>query len=269
MRVLLTGASGNLGRAATTHLVERGHEVMALSRRAGRAWPDGVHGMAVDLLTDDLAPAVGRADVVLHAASNTGRGMGRGDPEATRRLMAAARASGVGHLLFVSIVGIDRVPLPYYRRKLAQEALLAASGLPCTVFRATQFHEGIGGILTVVERWPLAPLPLGWLMQPVAVAEAAARAVELLEEGPCGRAPDFGGPEILTVGEMAAVWRQARGGPRAMALPLPGRLARALRRGLATTPVHREGRRTWSEYVASRASAPEAEAARGRVSSAP
>ena len=162
MRILVTGGTGTFGRPAVARLVEQGHEVRVLSRRPSPKLPAGVQAVRGDLSSDEaLRDAVWHANAVLHAASNTGLGLGRGDVDGTQRLLQiAARGASVTHFLYVSIVGIDRIPLIYYRRKLACEQLVAASGIGHTILRATQFHELLSGALLAVERWPIAPLPL-------------------------------------------------------------------------------------------------------------
>jgi uncharacterized protein YbjT (DUF2867 family) len=252
MLVLVTGGTGVFGHHAVAQLLGRGHEVRVLSRQRLPALPAGVAAVQGDLTRGTgLGAAVDAADAIIHAASNTGLGLGRGDVEGTRRLVEAARAAGVPHLLYVSIVGIDRIPLSYYRRKLECEQTLVAAGIGCTILRATQFHELVSMGLRMAERWPLVPLPLAWWLQTVAAEEVAARAVTLTEAGPSGRAPDFGGPEVRTLREMVAVWRAARGGrPRVVGLHLPGRVARGFRHGFNTCPEHPDGRRTWTEHVA-------------------
>ncbi|TMB53337.1 MAG: NAD-dependent epimerase/dehydratase family protein [Deltaproteobacteria bacterium] len=253
MRILVTGGTGTFGRPAVARLVEQGHEVRVLSRRPSPKLPAGVQAVRGDLSSDEaLRDAVWHANAVLHAASNTGLGLGRGDVDGTQRLLQiAARGASVTHFLYVSIVGIDRIPLIYYRRKLACEQLVAASGIGHTILRATQFHELLSGALLAVERWPIAPLPLSWRFQPVAAAEVAARAVELLVSGPQGRAPDLGGPEVLTVDEMVRVWRSHRGHPRrVIGVSLPGRVARGFQSGFNTCPANASDARRWVEHVA-------------------
>jgi uncharacterized protein YbjT (DUF2867 family) len=252
MRILVTGGTGTLGRPAARRLLERGHEVRVLSRQPSPALPGGAAAVRGDLSTGaGVAEALERTDAVLHAASNTGLGLGRGDVAGTECLLEAARSAGVAHLLYVSIVGIDGIPLAYYRRKLACERLVAASGLGHTILRATQFHELLSAALLAVERWPLVPLPVSWRFQPVAAEEAAARAVDLLLSGPQGRAPDFGGPEVTTLGDMARVWQLRRGRPRrVVGIALPGRVARGFRLGLNTCPANASGGRRWAEHVA-------------------
>src|SRR5438034_10993924 len=107
MRVLVTGGTGTLGRPAARRLLEQGHEVRVLSRQPSPALPDGAAAVRGDLSTGaGVAQALERTDAVLHAASNTGLGLGRGDVEGTRRLLDAVRRAGVAHLLYASIVGI-------------------------------------------------------------------------------------------------------------------------------------------------------------------
>ncbi|MDQ3850792.1 MAG: SDR family oxidoreductase [Actinomycetota bacterium] len=230
-----------------THLVrllrERGHEVRVLSRRPGA----GTH--LGDLGTGEgVAEAALGAELVLHAASDTRR-RGRSDPQQTRQLLAATE--GVRQLLYVSIVGIDAIELGYYKRKLACERAIAAGSVPYTILRATQFHELLAFVLERAGRLPLTPLPLDWRFQSAAAQEVAARAVDLLEGEPHGRAPDFGGPEVLSAREIVEPWRELRGRPRRIVdLRLPGRVSRAFRQGLNTSPDRAEGRQRWTEFIA-------------------
>lgn len=242
--VLVTGGTGALGRLVVARLRARGEDVRVLSRRPG----PGIH--AGDLSTGaGVAEAARGAPVIVHAASDTQR-FGRADAEQTRRLLDAA--GDASHLLYVSIVGIDRIPFRYYRRKLACEGLIASSGVPYTVLRATQFHELIGSLLRAVERLPLAPLPLDFRFQTIAAVDVADRVTGMIGEAPTGGIVDVGGPEVLTLGQMAGTWRATRDRPRRVVrLPLPGRVARAFREGRNTCPDQVGGTQTWPEFVAS------------------
>jgi uncharacterized protein YbjT (DUF2867 family) len=242
MVILVTGGTGALGVPLVQRLRHDGHEVRVLSRRPGA----GTH--AGDLASGaGVAEAVAGAEVVVHAATDAPTG--RRDVRQTRVLLDAAR--GARHLIYLSIVGIEAIPLGYYRRKLACEQEVAASGLPFTIQRATQFHQLIALWLERAARLPLAPLPLSFRFQPIAAAEVAERVAWLVGGEPLGRAPDLGGPEVLELGEIVAVWRARRGRPRLVApLPMAGRVARAMREGRNTCPEHRDGRQTWAEFLA-------------------
>src|SRR5689334_10174396 len=114
MHILVTGGTGTLGRAVVPVLIGAGHEVRVMTHRPAAAAPVGGGAIAAaDLSTGHgLAEAVRGVDAVVHLASAPyqGRRTVEVDVEGTRRLLAAARASGVRHLLDVSIVGVDRVP---------------------------------------------------------------------------------------------------------------------------------------------------------------
>jgi uncharacterized protein YbjT (DUF2867 family) len=240
--VLVTGGSGTLGRHLVPILGARGHEVRVLSRRpeAGTHVGDLASGAGV-------AEAAAGAELVVHAASD--RRMGRTDRRQTANLLDAVPSCR--HLVYLSIVGVDAIPFGLYRTKLACEELIGGSATPATVLRATQFHELLADALRWAARLPVAPLPLDALFQSVAAAEVAGRVADLLAGPPLGRAPDFGGPEVLNGWQVAARWRARYGVPRSVLnLRLPGRVYRAYADGLNTCPDHADGRQRWAEFVA-------------------
>ncbi|MCM6773398.1 NAD(P)H-binding protein [Nocardia sp. CDC159] len=241
--VLVTGGTGALGKRIVERLRVRGHEVRVLSRREGA----GTH--VGDLATGEGVRAAAQgAELMVHAASDFRRS-GKPDVAQTRNLLTVA--GDVRQLLYVSIVGIDRIPLRYYRNKLACEELISGSPVPHTILRATQFHDLVATALRAAERLPIAPLPTDFRFQPVATEDVALRVADLVEDDPRGRAPDFGGPEVLTLAELAETWRRHRGRPRRIVrIPLPGKVAHGYRTGANLCPEHPDGVQTWAEYVA-------------------
>jgi uncharacterized protein YbjT (DUF2867 family) len=238
--ILVTGGTGTLGRAVVAALSgpePSGAGVRVLSRRPG---PGRVVG---DLVTGQgLEAALDGAHTVLHLAT-TLRG-GR-DVIATRNLVAAA--GDVRHLVFVSIVGIDRIPIGYYRGKLAAERLVA--GVPHTILRATQFHDLVRALLGGAARLPVLPVP-AIRAQPVDVRDVAARLVELAGDEPRGRAPDFGGPEIRPLRELAAEYLAATHRRRPLVpVRLPGRAFRGYRDGANLVPGNAAGTITFARFL--------------------
>ena len=255
MKVLVTGGAGLLGRPLVRALGVAGYAVRAMSRRE-RA-DDATHGVEwvrADISTGEgLGAAVEGVEAVVHAATDVRRAQAV-DVEGTRRLVEAARGAGVSHLVYISIVGIDVIPFGYYRRKLAAERIIESSGLPYSILRATQFHSLIDLFLSQAARVPLLlPLPTDIKFQSVDETEVAARLVDCVRAGPRGRRPDFGGPSVHTLGEMAGTWKRARGvGKRVVHLPIPGAVARAFRAGKNTAPGGERGVTSWEEWLARR-----------------
>ncbi|MFC5501851.1 SDR family oxidoreductase [Lysinimonas soli] len=240
MTVLVTGGTGGLGRPTTTLLRSAGHEVRVLSRRPGEGRATG------DLSTGSgLADALTGVDTVLHLATT-----GRSDAAQTTHLLDAAKPAGVAHLIYISIVGVDEVPLGYYRDKLACERLIEASGIPFTILRATQFHDFVAAVFRPQRHLPVL-ISLDVLDQPIAVDEVAERLTELAASRPAGRVADIGGPETRPVREFAEIWQRAHGTHRPIwNLPVPGGMGRAMRRGDHTTALPGFGRQTFAQYAA-------------------
>jgi uncharacterized protein YbjT (DUF2867 family) len=249
--ILVTGGTGTLGRQVVSRLREAGRDVRVLSRR-GHDDQDGLVFVTGDLAAGEgLAAAVRGAGTIVHCASSQ-----KGDAAATRNLVRAAAQSGADpHLVYISIVGVDRFPHGYYKAKLEAEGVVTGSGLPWTMLRATQFYELIHKGTAWLARLPAIPVPAGFVTQPVDSGEVAARLAELALAEPHGRVPDMGGPARRSFEDLirvyvrvtgrrprpvVPVWIPGTGAIRAGALcPLPGTGAIA-------------GRRSWEEFLANK-----------------
>ncbi|WP_328791287.1 MULTISPECIES: SDR family oxidoreductase [unclassified Streptomyces] len=246
--ILVTGGTGTLGVLVVDRLRSAGHEVRALSRHAPDHPVDLADGSGLDAATAG-------AEVIVHCASNT-RGGGKDDEAAARHLVDAARRAGtVTNIVYISIVGVDVVPLGYYRTKLKVERLLEASGLGLTILRTTQFHDLVAQLVDTAAKLPLVPVPVpgGVRVQPIAVGEVADRLVELAVPTPSGRVPDIGGPEIHTLPDLARTYLASTGRHRrVLPLPLAGKAYAGFKRGGNLTPSHAVGRLTFAQFAAGR-----------------
>jgi uncharacterized protein YbjT (DUF2867 family) len=218
--------------------------------------------VAGDLTTGHgIAPAVEGIDVIVHLAGGQ-----KGDDLKALNLVRAASRVGSPHLVYISVVGADRIPVVsgvdramfgYFASKLAAERVVADSGLPWTTLRATQFHDLILLVARQMSRLPVIPLPIGVRFQPVDSGEVAARLVELALGAPSGLVPEFAGPRVYRADELLSEYLCAAGKRRPIVpVPLPGKAARAVRAGAVLAPERAVGRRTWEEFLAEKMSVP-------------
>ena len=194
---------------------------------------------------EGVADALRDIHTVVHLATSRSTK----DSAQTRRLVAAAQAAGVSHIVFMSIVGIERIGYSYYRDKLACEVLVEESGIPFTILRATQFHDFLAGFFRLQRRLP-ALFSLNIPIQPIAVEEVAKRVAEVSESAPAGRVADIGGPEVKPMREFAAEWQIARGTRKPIwMLHIPGGTVRAFKAGHHTTKMPGYGSGTFAQYA--------------------
>lgn len=240
MTILVTGATGTLGSPTLAALRADGHDARGMTH-SGR---DGL--VDADLLTGEgLDRALHGVDTVVHCAQT----MGKRDPQLARNLTDAAKRAGVAHLVLISIVGIEKIPMPYYNQRVEIEKIAEASGVPLTIQRATQFHSLIDQMFSAQRFLPLMFAPAARL-QPIAVTEVAARLAELAARAPQGRVPDIGGPQQLSARALHARWRRAKHSKRpAAVVRLPGKLFAALNAGAALVPGEPYGRERFDDYL--------------------
>jgi uncharacterized protein YbjT (DUF2867 family) len=259
--ILVTGGTGTLGRLVVTRLLDAGRDVRVLSRR-DHTPEDGVEFVTGDLATGEgIEAAVAGVGTVVHLA-----GTAKGDEDKTRNLVRAASQAGVRHLMYISVVGADRIPIVsgidramfgYFGSKLAAERIVSDSGIPWTTLRTTQFYDLQLTVAEQMARLPVIPVPSGVRFQPIDADEVAARLVELTLGTPAGLVPDMAGPRVYAMADLVRGYLRARDKHRLMVpVRLPGKAARAMREGANLSPERAVGRRTWEEFLAERVGAP-------------
>ncbi|OBA89745.1 epimerase [Mycobacteriaceae bacterium 1482268.1] len=246
--VLITGATGTLGHRVVCEATEAGHKVRALSRKPHVGYT-GVHWAQGDLLSGEgIEDALEGIDTVIHCATQPTRAK---DVVSATHLISAARRAETNNILYVSIVGIDRIPLPYYKAKLRVEEALTASGLGHTIIRVTQFHDLIETMFSVQRFSPALAVIKDVRFQPIDTRDVAEHLVSLIDNGPAGRVDDIGGPAVFDHAELGRMYLTARGSRRrVLPLPLPGGIGAGLKSGANLVPANPVGAIGFAQFLA-------------------
>jgi uncharacterized protein YbjT (DUF2867 family) len=254
--VLVTGGTGTLGRLIVGRLRDTGRDVRVLSRSHHEA-ADGIEFVTGDLGTGEgIEPAVDGAEIIVHCA-----GSAKGDDDKARNLVRAASRAGAPHLVYISVVGADRIPIVsrvdramfgYFGYKLAAERVIADSGLPFTTLRTTQFYDLVLMVAQQMVKLPVLPAP-AIRFQPIDADEVAARLTELALGEPAGLVPDMGGPRVYAMADLLRGYLRATHRHRPI-VPLrqPGKAAQAVRAGANLAPKQAVGQRTWEDFLTTR-----------------
>ena len=256
--ILVTGGTGGLGRRVVARLRSSGRDVRVLSRHAHEP-ANGVKYVVGDLEKNQgVDAAVAGSEIIVHCAAV---GQINEDRAQAVNLARAARQAGVRHLVSISVVGAERVPVKtavdrsmfaYFASQRAKELVIEESGLPWTNLRATQFHDGFMLLmLRALSSLPVVPLPAETRFQPVDTDEVADALVELALGEPAGQAPDIAGPKIYDAEYLLRSYLRVVGKRRAIIkVKVPGAAAAAIRAGANLAPDRMVGRRTWEDFLA-------------------
>jgi uncharacterized protein YbjT (DUF2867 family) len=257
--VLVTGGTGHLGRELVA-LLKGAYEVRVLARSpqsdpevqwvkgdlaTGEGIPEAMAGVRIVLHAATLSPAASRGYFV---PADLWRSPPEVDVDGTRQLLSEAERVGVAHFLYISIVGVEHPRGPYLRLKHIAEGLVRTGGVPWSIVRATQFYWLLDRMLGKAVRLPALVLPTDLPTQPGDAGDFAQYLLECIADGPGEQRQDFGGPELLTLGDLVQQWQQARDRPRPiLRLPVPSRIAQTAAE--MTCPDGHRGPTTWSQWL--------------------
>ncbi|MGK5682931.1 SDR family oxidoreductase [Actinoplanes sp. URMC 104] len=205
MRIAVLGGTGLIGSQVVALLREDGHDAVPLSPSSG-----------VDVITGDgLDRGLEGADAVVNLTNSPTFDEASIDFFRTSmgNMLAAAERGGVRHAVVLSIVGVDRVPLDYYRAKVLQEELLRNGPVPWSIVRATQFFEFVGSVLSWTSDEHTVRLP-ATPVQPLASADIARAVAEVAAGEPLRAIRNVAGPEVFTLDELGRIALEAGGDER-------------------------------------------------------
>jgi uncharacterized protein YbjT (DUF2867 family) len=207
MKIVVIGGTGQIGSRLVTILQRQGHAPLAAAPNTG-----------VNTITGEgLAEALAGAQVVVDVANSPSFADAAALDFFTtsgRNLLAAESAAGVKHHVALSVVGTDRLPASgYFRAKLAQEALIKASGTPYTILRSTQFFPFIKGIIDAGAAGGQVRLPTAFV-QPIHADDVVAVLAEIAVGAPLNRTVEVAGPEKIAINRFAEAYLSALGDRR-------------------------------------------------------
>lgn len=241
MKVAVAGGTGVVGRLTVEALGLGGDEAVVLARSKGTDLVTG-EGLA------DALAGVGAVIDVTNVNTMSAKVAARFFEATSRNLMRAADAAGVGHIVVLSIIGIDRVPFGYYKGKLRQEEVLRDSPVPVSILRAAQFHEFPVQYLERSSRG-LVVVPR-FRTQPVAAREVGAALARLATGAPTAMS-ELAGPREEVLADMIRKVVAARGSRRrVLELRIPGAAGKALASGGSLPgPGAQRGTQAFDEWL--------------------
>ena len=228
--VLVTGATGFVGRRLVPALLEEGHDVRAMTRR-----PDDYQGQGTPVAGDvsdaeSLVEPLAGVDVAYYLVhSLDDPDFERRDAEAARTFARAAADAGVQQIVYLGGLGEEDGELsPHLRSRRQVEGLLGEAGVPVTVLRAA-IVVGAGGISWELTRQLVKNLPAmivpKWVStptQPIALDDVIRYLVGVAGRDEAkGRVFEIGGPEPMTYLEMLQVAAEVSSGHRVPIVRVP------------------------------------------------
>lgn len=216
MTILVTGATGRVGRHVVDQLVQRGANVRVLSRDPAKAtFPAGVEIAQGDLLDiDSLRTAFTGVGTLFLLNAVTG-------DEFTQAIITLniARESGVERVVYLSVLNADRaVNVPHFAVKSGAERMLEQMGFSATILRPSYFIDNEVMIKDVIFNHGVYPMPIGAkgvaMVDARDIAEVAAIELIRRDQAP-GKLPidiiNLVGPDTLTGSDLAAIWSDVLG----------------------------------------------------------
>ncbi len=260
-RILITGGNGTLGRQLVASLQEK--SIVRVMSRHPQSDNTGnqVEWAQADVTTGEgVTEALQQADIIVNCLSSPMADTYEADIKGTKNLLAQAKHLGVQYVLHISIIGIDRIIYRYYQYKLGAELVVVESGIPYAIARIGQFHSFVDYLLSPLKQaeGDEVSIPVDVKFQPIDTTDVVAHlAPYILEATYQGRLPDFAGPDILNLKDLASSWLKAQGMSHAIKpatdeahdLPFLNYVGDGFVKGYNTNKNNRIGKISWQDYL--------------------
>ena len=206
MTIAVTGATGQLGRLVIEKLKAKlpASDIIALARNTAKAADLGVTVREADYSRPEtLGPALAGVDRLLFISSGEA---GPGRVEQHRNVVEAAKAAGVKHIVYTSVLHADTSPLDLAQEHRATEAMIKASGIPFTFLRNSWYMENYGASVggALAGGAVIGSAGEGRILSAPRADYAEAAVAVLTGEGHEGQTYELGGDEAFTLADLAA-----------------------------------------------------------------
>ncbi len=209
MKILVTGATGNVGGEVVRNLHKRGGEITALARKPESAnFPSGVRVIAGDLSDPESVRTAARGIDKLFLLNAVAA------DELTQALITygIAKRSGIKHVTYLSVYKAEQfADVPHFASKVAVENALHQFGVPYTILRPAYFFQNDLTVKPLLQLMGIYPMPIGTAgisaIDSRDVAEAAA--ISLTEQGHEDQTYDLVSSSQISGPANAALWSKA------------------------------------------------------------
>ena len=214
-KVLITGATGLLGKSLLKKIDLENFEIIVCSRKKPNNLSTDYLWKSFNL-EQPLAIDLSGVDIIFHLASSTQNYSYQTDVNGTSKLLEIAKKHQVKHFIYISIVGVDQLPVKYFKIKKKVEEVIQQAGISFTILRATQFFEFFEKEVIKYQKLPIAIVPGDILYQPIEVRLVSDKLIEIAKSKPQNKILELGGSEKILLKDALKIWLKKKSKKKVM-----------------------------------------------------
>lgn len=244
-KLFITGGTGLLGSAFLKNVPKNLFDITLGSRRQKKELAH-YKWKFFDLDASDKELDLQGFDTVLHLASNTSDLKANSDITGIKQLIKAIQKGQIKHLIVISIVGVESLPVKYFKTKNKVELLIKEAVVNYSIIRSTQFFEFFEKEIQNKVKLPIAFIP-NLKYQPIDVDIVANHLVEVCKSNATNSIVEIGGAEIIFFKQAIKTYQNITGNSSTI-ISIPNALLGKLKAAL-TTKHQVENSKTWKQYL--------------------
>lgn len=244
-KIFLTGGTGLLGKAFLKEISKEVFEII-LGKRTIDSSENKYKQQYFNLEDNDLELNLKDIDIVVHLASNTRDLSSNADILGTKKLLHFIKKYKVKHLIYISIIGVDKVPIKYFRTKHKMEKLIQEKCQQYTILRSTQFFEFFEEEVKKQLSNKIKIIP-NLKYQPIETKIVAKKIVEICKGKNTNSVIEMGGSEIILFKDAIEKYQKLKGN-NSIIISIPNFLLGKMGKSL-TTEHGIKYSKTWDYYL--------------------